>query len=380
MSKSEKKEGTDTTIREMGLVPTRESEGGELRDLMFFSVNGFPCPTLQNPSDHFLRTTNKDFDEDIEQGGSNGKKPIEDVIDMLINSYKSSDNFQQVLIQVAEICEQGGGALMEKKRSHASFVTQCIVLTKRSFVNTYRDLGYNSVEPKCSMLMFVASYLTFMAISGFPSFVEDMKVFQRERLKWLYGTAYYITGLQNDIQHFTYYILVLLTCMMMVESLMMIVASIIPNFRMGIILGAGIQGLMILGEGFFRKPHSMPKLFWNYPLYNIAFHKYAFQGLYKNEFEGVKFHVLEGGRRHMITGEYILKHNWQVEMGYSKWVDLSILLGMMVLYRILFLVIIKCIEKFRPAIRAFMSSSQRKRRKQKVMVNPNATPLHGATI
>lgn len=31
--------------------------------MQFFSVNGFPCPSLQNPADHFLRTINKDFDE-----------------------------------------------------------------------------------------------------------------------------------------------------------------------------------------------------------------------------------------------------------------------------------------------------------------------------
>uniref|UniRef100_A0A453L1G5 ABC transporter family G domain-containing protein n=1 Tax=Aegilops tauschii subsp. strangulata TaxID=200361 RepID=A0A453L1G5_AEGTS len=28
----------------------------------FFALNGFPCPSLMNPSDHFLRTINKDFD------------------------------------------------------------------------------------------------------------------------------------------------------------------------------------------------------------------------------------------------------------------------------------------------------------------------------
>ena len=28
------------------------------------------------------------------------------------------------------------------KRSHAGFVTQCLVLTKRSFMNMFRDLGY----------------------------------------------------------------------------------------------------------------------------------------------------------------------------------------------------------------------------------------------
>ena len=29
-----------------------------------------------------------------------------------------------------------------KKNGHASFLTQCFVLTKRSSVNMYRDLGY----------------------------------------------------------------------------------------------------------------------------------------------------------------------------------------------------------------------------------------------
>ncbi|KAL5704511.1 ATP-binding cassette sub- G member 1 [Ranunculus cassubicifolius] len=29
----------------------------------FFSLNGFRCPTMMNPSDHYLRTINKDFDQ-----------------------------------------------------------------------------------------------------------------------------------------------------------------------------------------------------------------------------------------------------------------------------------------------------------------------------
>ena len=31
--------------------------------MQFFTLNGFPCPHLRSPSDHFLRTINKDFDE-----------------------------------------------------------------------------------------------------------------------------------------------------------------------------------------------------------------------------------------------------------------------------------------------------------------------------
>ncbi|KAL6959405.1 hypothetical protein U1Q18_039557 [Sarracenia purpurea var. burkii] len=112
---------------------------------------------MRNPSDHYLRTVNKDFDANAET--------------------------------------------VDEERSQAGFVTRCFVLTRRSFINMYRDLGYywlhlaiyialclcvgtifydigssyGSIQARGSMLMFVAAFLTFMAIGGFPSFVEDMK-------------------------------------------------------------------------------------------------------------------------------------------------------------------------------------------------------------
>ncbi|KAM7478996.1 hypothetical protein LguiA_027209 [Lonicera macranthoides] len=373
-----------------------------------FALAGFSCPALQNPTDHYLRTINTDFDEDVEQGVG-GKMTTEQVIDVLVKSYKSSDTFRQIQSKIAEIYRQDGG-VMEKMGSQASKVTQSLVLTERSFVNMYRDKGYywlrlaiyialglglatvfldigsgyDSIRERGSMLMFVASFLTIMAIGGFPSFVEDMKVFARERLNGHYGAGvfvvgntlssmpyllvislipgaiiYYLVGLQRGNEKFVYFILVLFACMMLVESIMMIVASMVPNFLMGLITGAGIQGLMILSGGFFRLPNNLPAIFWRYPMYYIAFHKYAYQGLYKNEFEGLKFpnHQLDGPP--FIDGNMILKDIWQVEMGYSKWVDLGILFGMVVFYRLLFFFIIKIVERVRPIVREVIVSLRR---------------------
>ena len=157
--------------------------------------------------------------------------------------------------------------------------------------------------------------------------------------------AYYLVGLQKSFEHFAYFSLVLFVCMMLVESLMRIVASIVPDFLMGIITGAGIQGVMMLNGGFFRLPNDLPNPFWRYPMYYIAFHKYANQGFYKNEFEGLTFPNNLANGPPTITGEEILRNTWQVEMGYSKWIDLAILFGMVVLYRLIFLVIVKTIEK-----------------------------------
>jgi len=37
------------------------------------------------------------------------------------------------------------------------------------------------------MMFFVVAFLTFMAIAGFPAFVEDMSVFMRERMNGWVG-------------------------------------------------------------------------------------------------------------------------------------------------------------------------------------------------
>lgn len=371
----------------------------------FFASNGFPCPTLTNPSDHYLRTINKDFKLDIEQGGHGMN--AEEVIETLVKSYESSLMRHQVWWQVSKISGKNVGGNLGRNGSQASFITQSIVLTKRSFVNMYRDLGYywlrlaiyialclcvgtifydigstyDSIQARGSMLMFVAAFLTFMAIGGFPSFVEDMKVFGRERLNGHYGVAafvigntfssipylliislipgaiaYYLVGLQKSFEHFAYFASVLFACMLLVESLMMIVASIVPDFLMGIVTGAGIQGVMMLNGGFFRFPDDLPKPFWRHPMYYISFHKYANQGFFKNEFEGLMFPNQMAGSP-TIGGEEILRNYWQVEMGYSKWVDLAILLGMVVIYRLMFLGIIKAAEKMKPLVKNFRAKS-----------------------
>ncbi|MBA0742165.1 hypothetical protein Gogos_015249, partial [Gossypium gossypioides] len=234
-------------------------------------------------------------------------------------------------------------------------------------------------------LMFVAAFLTFMAIGGFPSFVEEMKIFGRERLNGHYGVgafvigntissipylcfislipgalAYYLVGLQKSFDHFIYFVILLFTSTMLVESIMMTVASVVPNYLMGIITGAGIQGIMILNGGFFRLPDDLPKPFWRYPMYYIAFHKYANQGFYKNEFEGLSFPNNQVGGPPTITGDEVLRSFWQVEMGYSKWIDLVILFGMVIVYRLMFWGIIITVEKIKPLIKDYMAASPKK--------------------
>lgn len=50
-----------------------------------------------------------------------------------------------------------------------------------------------------------------------------------------------------------------------------------------------------------------------------------------------------------------MKDFWQMEMGYSKWVDLGILFGMAILYRVMFLVIVNTGENVKPMVRALQA-------------------------
>ncbi|MCO5592549.1 hypothetical protein L7F22_046552 [Adiantum nelumboides] len=372
----------------------------------FFSTNGFPCPALRNPSDHYLRTINKDFEKshDIEEGAAL-KLKVEQVIDMLAKSYASSDVSRNVMNHVNEISNVKGDTLQAASYG-ANFFTQVRVLTIRSFKNMYRDLGYywlrlaiyialcicvgtifykvgndfSAIQARGAMLMFVAAFLTFMAIGGFPAFVEDMKVFERERLNGHYGVAsfvvantissapflflisvlpgaiaYFLVDLHHGFDHFAYFVLTLYTCMLVVESLMMMVASIVPDFLLGIITGAGIQGVFMLTGGFFRLPNDIPKPFWTYPVAYMAFHTYANEGFYKNDFRGLTFeNNVRGGPA--ISGDSVLRDTFQVK-SFSKWVDLLILVGMAVVYRLLFFGLIKLKEKLRPIIKDLRSRS-----------------------
>ncbi|URE02914.1 ABC-2 type transporter, partial [Musa troglodytarum] len=342
----------------------------------FFASNGFPCSPLRNPSDHYLRTINKDFDKDIEEDYQSNPRSTAEAIEILVKSYRSSVSSQQVTAQIEEIrgmhvnspsldlCVKGGALV--KKRNPARFITQSLVLTRRSFVNMYRDLSYYWLR--------FAIYIALCLCVG--TIFHDVG-HSYERLNEHYGVtaftiantlsatpylalisvipgaiAYYLVGLQRSIDHFIYFALVLFMCMMLVEGLMMIVASIVPDFLMGIITGAGIQGVMMLNGGFFRLPNDLPKLVWRYPMYYIAFHKYANQGFYKNEF-------LAGGPP-TINGDEILRETWQVEMGYSKWIDLVILFGMIILYRLMFLGIVTTVEKVKPMIKSLMVKATEK--------------------
>jgi hypothetical protein len=73
--------------------------------MQFFTLNGFPCPRLRSPSDHFLRTINKDFDEEtvVESSDKAKRKTAAEAIEILATAYRSSIYLAKTTDQILEM-------------------------------------------------------------------------------------------------------------------------------------------------------------------------------------------------------------------------------------------------------------------------------------
>ncbi|XP_078427397.1 white-brown complex-like protein [Wolffia australiana] len=402
----------------------------------FFAQSGFPCPALRNPSDHYLRCVNSDFDKvkatlkgSMKLRFESHGDPLEKVTAAeatraLIGSYSTSPYFSEASSRI-EYINQVARTVLESGGSEASFLMQTFTLTKRSFVNMSRDFGYywlrlliyvvvticigtiyfnvgtkySSILARGACASFVFGFVTFMSIGGFPSFVEDMKVFQRERLNGHYGVlafvisntisampflifislvsgtiCYFMVNLHPGFSHYLFFVLALYASVTVVESLMMAIASVVPNFLMGIIIGAGIQGIFMLVSGYFRLPNDIPKPFWRYPMTYISFHYWALQGQYQNDLAGLFFENTSTDLPR-IPGEYILQKVFQINTDRSKWVNLTVLFSMIIIYRIIFFIMIKISEDVTPWIRGYIA--RRRFRKKSESSSALEMPTNG---
>ncbi|CAI0450155.1 unnamed protein product [Linum tenue] len=252
----------------------------------FFAQAGFPCLIRRNPSDHFLRCINSDFDQiKLPLMGSKQDmgKPLEsstylptgEIKAMLIKQYKPSNYAAREKERIKEILAIGTSGSVFARGAYAGFIS---------------------------------GFMTFMSIGGFPSFIEELKVFHEERLNRHYGVGVYI--LSNFLSSFPYLIVMslstssityymvksragfsgfvfifldLLSCIAAVESCMMTIASLVPNYLMGIIIGACY--IVRKNNHLFLTrtlTHSLT-FSQSYPMSYLNYAAWALQGAYKND-------------------------------------------------------------------------------------------------
>ncbi|XP_052210192.1 ABC transporter G family member 15-like isoform X2 [Diospyros lotus] len=394
--------------------------------VQFFAEAGFPCPSRRNPSDHFLRCINSDFDiVTATLKGSQRLREISSSSDpfmdlatveirgMLVEKYKYSEYATRARARIQELSVIGH-EIERKGGSQPGFWKQLAILTRRSSVNMSRDIGYywlrmiiyivvsicvgtiyfdvgtsyTAILARGACGGFISGFMTFMSIGGFPSFIEEMKVFYRERLNGHYGVAlfilsnflssmpflvsiavctgsitYYMVKFRSGFSHYVYFCCNLFLCIAVVESCMMVVASLVPNFLMGIITGAGIIGIMMMTAGFFRLLPDLPKAFWRYPVSYISYGAWALQGAYKNDLIGLEFDPLVPGDP-KLKGEDVIKNMFGIPLDHSKWWDLFAVLVILISYRLAFFIVLKLKERVAPRLQLLYAKRTLRRLKK----------------
>eukprot|EP00250_Pteridium_aquilinum_P019926 c24628_g2_i1 orf=259-2232(+) len=385
--------------------------GERLKAQQFFEDAGFSCPPFRNPSDHFLWIINSDFEEtddndDEEMGNGTINNSLKS--QTLIRAYATSDIRRVISMTIQQASQKKGEVIDKGDASRVSSIKQTFYLTSRSFTNMRRDIAYywfrlfvyvilsicvgtiyykvgysfDAIQARAGMFIFVTAFLTFMGIVSFPSFIEDMKIFTRERLNGHYGVGVFVManflsafpfvvllavlpgtilytmgGLHPGFDHFICFIATLLATLSVEEGLLMAIASVAPDFLTGMIAGCGIMGMYLLNGGFFRVIKDLPKPVWRYPFSYMSFHTWTSRAFYNNDFKGLIFeNNVVGGKP--LRGEDLLKNRFDMYVDYSKWWAVFVLVCMAFSYRVAFYLAIKLKERL-PVLMAKMKAQKR---------------------
>lgn len=96
-----------------------------------------------------------------------------------------------------------------------------------------------------------------------------------------------------------------------------------------------------------------------------------FQGQYQNDLLGLSFDN-QSPILPKLPGDYILKVVFQIDLNRSKWVNLSVLFSMIVIYRLIFIITIKINEDVTPWIRGYIA--RRRMQQKNGTVNTTVAP------
>ncbi|KAJ9181080.1 hypothetical protein P3X46_009247 [Hevea brasiliensis] len=371
--------------------------------VQFFAEAGFPCSTRRNPSDHFLRCINSDFDKIAairlrsqrisgapESSNSQNNLSTEDIIAVLVQKYKKSAysvNTRKRIREFALVNEEHVSDL----NMNNSWWKQLCTLTNRSFVNMTRDLAYYWIRTLFCVLVAIGAGIMFfdiglsssaviarvkcyayffgfllcLCVGGLPSINEEWKVLYYERYNGHYGEGvfvianflssfpfmviitvssgtivYYMVKFHLGFSIYCHFCINLFCCISIMETIAMIVALLVNNFLTGIGVSAAVIMVLTIASGLYRPLAYLPKFFWQYPMSYISFTTWAVEGQYKNDMIGLEFESWLPGEP-KLKGEKILKTDLGIKSNHSKWWDLAALSFLFLCHRFIFFMILK---------------------------------------
>ncbi|KAG9765708.1 putative ABC transporter, partial [Aureobasidium melanogenum] len=294
----------------------------------YFSSLGLPVPNPMNLSEHILDLTNTDYNsEHLEEQVS-----AQCLLDIQ-SAWRTHTEENHCEASDFDTIASFAGS---QRAGPAHDLDIPITLLHRLFIKSYRDivtywvrvtmymglavmmgtvwLRLNPVQKDIqsfvNALFFESAFLSFMAVAYVPAFLEDRAIFVKERANGLYGplafvvsnfliglpfpflisilfagVTYGLVGFRSDATAIFIHVMWLFLDLVAAESLVVLVASLLPNFIVALAFVAFVNGLW-MAVGGFLVPTVRLNVFWRYAFHYIDYQSYVFQGMMVNEFTG----------------------------------------------------------------------------------------------
>eukprot|EP00181_Compsopogon_caeruleus_P004159 CAMPEP_0184689500 /NCGR_PEP_ID=MMETSP0312-20130426/30690_1 /TAXON_ID=31354 /ORGANISM="Compsopogon coeruleus, Strain SAG 36.94" /LENGTH=646 /DNA_ID=CAMNT_0027146855 /DNA_START=32 /DNA_END=1969 /DNA_ORIENTATION=+ len=329
----------------------------------FETYSGEKLPTATALGDWILRLINADFpDNKVELIGeawttSAQGRSLEALVDSKMANYQLRDPAHGEELDI---------------RRH-SRVRQCILHTRRTFINFARDpgvfwlrmgmyfflafffglawwqIGKNNrdVEDRLAGFWLYVSFYIFMACAASPAYIEEKRTATREYASraWsmpsymlghflaevpfillntiLAGTIiYWMQGLRADGLRFAYNLLVLFTVLLTAESVTYFCSVISGHMLVALALNAMLNGMFMAVGGYLR-PKDEIGWWLRWMDYSINHHYWTFNGLLKAEFSGITLEANPDGfppRVDDLSGDEYLQRRGLITSNSIYWI------------------------------------------------------------
>ncbi|KAK6934171.1 ABC transporter-like, ATP-binding domain [Dillenia turbinata] len=227
------------------------------------------------------------------------------------------------------------------------------------FMNVGTDDGKIALQTRLGFFAFTLTFLLSSTTEGLPIFLQERRILMKESSRGAYRVSsyviantlvfvpflllvallyaipvYWLVGLRKDIDGFLYFSLVVWMVVLMSNSFVACFSALVPNFIMGTSVIAGLMGSFFLFSGYFITKKNIPS-YWIFMHY-LSLFKYPFECFMINEYGGQKGRkrcLERDGKQCILDGAGFLKQQGLKES--EKWINLVVMLGFIVGYRVL---------------------------------------------
>lgn len=192
----------------------------------------------------------------------------------------------------------------------------------------------DNLQAFATCILFGSAFMSFMATVYVPAFVEDRQVYIKDRENGLYGSTvfmfsnfiiglpylfliaictssfvYWMVNFRPSGTAFMIWTLWTYLNLLAADSLVVLIASLVPNFVGALALAAMANGILMACNGFMvARPTLNP--FWRYVFYYINYQAYVFRGLMTNEFAE---RVYQCGAQCYCQYDTVLRNQCQIQ-------------------------------------------------------------------